>query len=382
MTDEIRYVPAERGITTVALMRGEEELSRTLVVPMVLQLGAARVRMDGIGGVETPEPHRNQGYSRRVLEAAVDFMRAGDAPLATLYGIPHYYPKFGFATLGPEWTISPLRLDERHELPGGFASRPGAPGDLGAIQRLYREETASQYGALVRDDDWWTWGETEKALQQDAGEVRVVERDGAVVGYALRASTCWWMEHLERDTPAALKIGEAFALDGTAADAVLAMCRAWATELEQPALTLAIPPTGRVGQAAQLQNCRIEALYSDEQEFMGRSTGLLALLRAMAPELTARWRRVSAATPSFALTIVTDAERATIAGDEDGIEVSGDRPGDHIVELAPGDVARLAFGGFETDLVLERAGVPAPAWPVLRELFPKRVPYIYPLDRF
>jgi hypothetical protein len=382
MTDQIRYLPAERGITRVALMRGDEELSRTLVVPMVLQLGAATVRMDGIGGVATPEQHRNQGYSRRVLEAAVDFMRSGDAPLATLYGIPHYYPKFGFATLGPEWTVQPRRLDERHALPEGVATRPGAPGDLAAIQRLYREETALQYGAVVRDDEWWAWGEIEKALQPGTGEARVVERGNAVVGYALRASNCWWMQHLERDTPPSLKIGEAFAEDATTADAVLAMCRVWAIELEQPTLTLAIPPTGRVGQAAQLQNCRIEALYGDEQEFMGRVTGLVSLLRAMAPELAARWRQVSAATPPFAITIGADGERATVVGDENGIDVSADRPGDLAVELAPGDVARLVFGGFETDLALDRAGVPAPAWAVMRVLFPKRVPYIYPLDRF
>lgn len=380
MADVIRTIPEKRGITRVALMRGDEELSRTLVVPMTIRVGRASLRMDGIGGVETPEQHRNRGYSRRVLEAAVDAMTAGDAVLSTLYGIPHFYPKYGYATLGPEYTIAPASLDERSDLPGGFAAREGAPGDLPALQRLYRDETACAVGPVVRDDDWWVWGKMSKALESGAGEVRVVERAGRVAGYAWRASECWWMEQISRDRPPALRIGEAFAADLEAAAAVLAMCRRWATELALPALTLAIPPDCRVGSAAQLQNARVTALYGDEAEFMGRSTGLRALMRAMLPELDARWR--VAGLPPFAVTIATGGERATLSGDETGVAVDAGQPGDIEVRLDPGTVARLVLGGFEPELALARVGVPAAMMRVLESLFPKRVPYIYPADRF
>ncbi|MDQ3613236.1 MAG: GNAT family N-acetyltransferase, partial [Chloroflexota bacterium] len=68
MTDEMRHISGDRGITTVVLMRGEERLSSTEVIPMTMQVGHARLRMDGIGGVATAEEHRYKGYSRRVLE--------------------------------------------------------------------------------------------------------------------------------------------------------------------------------------------------------------------------------------------------------------------------------------------------------------------------
>jgi hypothetical protein len=380
MADVIRAIPEARGITRVALMRGDEELSRTLIFPMTIRVGRATLRMDGIGGVETPERHRHRGYSRRVLEAAVDTMTAGDAVLSTLYGIPHFYPKFGYATLGPEYTLAPASLDERSELPERLIAREGAPGDLAALQWLYRDETACAVGPVVRDDDCWVWADLERALTPGAGEVRVAERDGRVVGYAWRSSGCWWMQQISRDRPPALRIGEAFAADLDGADAVLAMCRRWAAELELPALTFAIPPDCRVASAAQLQNVRVTALYGDEAEFMGRSTGLRALLRAMLPELEARWR--NAGLPSFVITIVTGDERATLTGDETGVAVDAGLAGDVEVRLDPGTVARLVMGGFAPALTLARASLPGAATCALEALFPKRVPYIYPADRF
>lgn len=382
MADEIHTIPTERGIVRVALMRDNEELSRTLVVPMTMRIGRSVLRMDGIGGVATPEQHRNKGYSRRVLEAAVDYMLAGDAGLSTLYGIPHYYPKFGFATIGPEYTLWLRSLDTRDTLPEGITEREGRPGDLSALQWLYHEETSKAYGAVVRDDDWWVWERLETALEPGTGEVRVVEHHGQVVGYAWRGSDFWWMQHLHRDTEPALKVAEAFAADHVAADAVLAMCRRWARSLEQERCDLAMPPESRVARAAMLQDASLTVRHHDEAEFMGRVTGLVALLRSLAPELEARWFLCGATSPRFAVTIVCGAERATINGSETGVIVEPGGGGDMTAHLDPGTMARLAMGGFPPETVLERAGVAASVRPILDVLFPHVVPYIYPADRF
>lgn len=380
--EEIRHIPLERGITKVALMRGDEELSSTLVIPMTMRVGVACLRMDGIGSVATPEQHRNRGYSRQVLEAAVSFMTASDAVLSTLYGIPNFYPKYGFATLGPEPIITLRSLEERLSLPVGLDIRPGEPDDLPALQRLYRDETTTAIGALVRDDDWWTWEVLEKALQPGEDEVRVVMRDQCIVGYAWRAAKCWWMEFWTRREPDGLKLGEAFAADAEAADALIAACRRWAAESGEHSVAMAFPETIQVGAAARLQNVDVLERYGDEAEFMGRSTGLLELLRELQPELLARWRCVSGSLPSFALTIVTGSERATIIGNERGIQIEPGRVGNIEVTIDPGNVARLALGGFDPDRVLERVHAPQSAVPILATLFPQRSPYIYPVDRF
>lgn len=382
MPDEVRITLTERGIQKVALMRGDAELSRTLVVPMVMRIGRAEVRMDGIGGVATPEEHRNKGYSRRVLEAAIEHMLAGDASLSTLYGIPHYYPKFGYATLGPEYTLALQELDTRDEMPAGLTIRRGTAGDLSAVQRLYRQETARAYGAVLRDDDWWVWHKLAEELQAGEDELRVVVRGSRVVGYAWRGGGFWWMEHVARDGASVLRIAEAFAADADAADAVLTMCRRWARETGLDGCELAIPPDNRVSQAAMFHHARFAAQYHDEAEFMGRVTGLVSLLRALAPELEVRWRSAAAMTPPFAMTIASGAERVTISGSDAGLTLEAGGRGDTVVELDPGSLARLATGGFAPERVLERAGVSTAARPVLTALFPQHIPYIYPPDRF
>ena len=115
------------GTREVRLEADGTDLSRTFIFPYLMRIGKSVVRMDGIGGVATGEDYRYRGYSRRVMEAAVEVMRAGDAALATLYGIQDFYHKYGFATCGPEYTVI-LPLDDRKAavstLPEGWTFRP------------------------------------------------------------------------------------------------------------------------------------------------------------------------------------------------------------------------------------------------------------------
>ena len=60
--------PNPDGSTTVELLVDAQSVSRATIIPMTIRIGAATVRMDGIGGVATDDAHRYQGYSRRVLE--------------------------------------------------------------------------------------------------------------------------------------------------------------------------------------------------------------------------------------------------------------------------------------------------------------------------
>ena len=74
------------GSTRVELKIEDRTVSHLWITPYTLCIGAARVRMDGIGGVWTEPEYRQRGYARRVMEAAVRHMQAGgrDAPPAAL----------------------------------------------------------------------------------------------------------------------------------------------------------------------------------------------------------------------------------------------------------------------------------------------------------
>src|SRR5215211_4927437 len=93
------------GTSDVLLQLDGRQASRVVIVPMLMRIGAAVVRMDGIGGVGTEEEFRNQGYSRRLMETAVQQMQQGDAVLSTLFGIQDFYQKFGYETTGPEYSV-------------------------------------------------------------------------------------------------------------------------------------------------------------------------------------------------------------------------------------------------------------------------------------
>src|SRR5437867_1539399 len=138
------------GSTRVDLMQGDRSISWLWIVPLTIRIGKASVRMDGIGEVNTREEFRRRGYSRLVLEAAVEGMRQGEAALSMLYGIPNFYPKFGYATAGPDHFIRLTRLTELPELPAGWHVHSFAPADLVAVQRLYDRGTAGGVGCAVR----------------------------------------------------------------------------------------------------------------------------------------------------------------------------------------------------------------------------------------
>ncbi|HEV2065933.1 MAG TPA: GNAT family N-acetyltransferase, partial [Thermomicrobiales bacterium] len=366
--------------------RGTLEI-RTEDDAVALAIGEATVRMDGIGGVTTDEQHRRHGYSRRVLEAAVAHIRAGDAPLTTLYGIRNFYPKFGYSTVGSERTIRLVNVDEERDLAPGCQSRPGRPADLRRIGTLYNDGTREATGAVIRDRSGVAWTQMVDSLNEGRDEVLVVTDEAdEVIAYAWRAPACWWMQSWEHRDPATLKIAEAFAMTPRAADSLLAACREWAASRGRAAVEFAIPPSGHLGMAAMLQDTVTSQVHQRDAVFMGRSTGVRDLMTAMASELSCRWRSVRT-TWRGTLEIRTEDDAVALAIGEDEVTVASalpnaGHPGHLAIEMSCGTVARLALGAFDPEPLLARAGTSPDVAEVLAVLFPRRDGYIYPADRF
>lgn len=384
-TEPIAEMP---GASTLWLVVDGEKVSRTGIIPYTLRIGRATVRMDGIGGVATPEEHRNNGYSRRVLAEAVERMKAGDALLTSLYGIPHYYPRWGYATAAHEGGIRLTRLDADTTMPEGLRLRPAQAGDLPRIRTLYADGTRTLVGAAVRDDDGLVWTELATAIAEGRDECRVVvDETDEVLAYAWTASFIWWMKNMNRDDPDGFHIGEAFAMTPRAADALLAGLRAWAAEAGKAHADLHQPAVGALGMAARLQDTAMLAVTFRDAQFMARSTGTAALIAALEEELRDRWLG-SRLGWSGILRIVADGEAAAIALTPETLDVlpEGSAPeglSDAIeVELTPGELARLVLGSFPPLDLLDRIGVARDIADVLAVLFPERRPYIYPADRF
>jgi GNAT superfamily N-acetyltransferase len=388
--EAIRITTEANGWTKVALRIGDQDVSRTFIVPMTLRIGEAAVRMDGIGGVGTEEEHRNRGYSRRVLAAAVEHMKRGESPLSTLYGIQGFYPKFGYSTVGSEPTLRLLYVDRERDLAPGSGSRPGRVADFPRIRTLYDDGTRDAVGAAIREDSGMARSQMMTSLSGDRDDVLVVTDEAdEVVAYAWRAPECWWMQSWERRDPAPLKIAEAFAVSPRAADSLLAASRAWAASRGQLTVEFAMPASGHLGMAAMLQDTVTAQLHHRDAEFMGRSTGVHDLMTALAPELARRWRAVRT-TWRGTLRIRTEDDGVDLAIGGDDVTVLDtasnaldvDAAETLVIETSCGTVARLALGAFDPEPLLARAGTSPDVSEVLAVLFPRRDGYIFPADRF
>jgi GNAT superfamily N-acetyltransferase len=406
---KIVSIDHDDGLREVRLEEDGEHLSRTLVFPLWMRIGAAVVRMDGIGGVATPEQYRNRGYSRRVLEAAIEVMRVGDASLATLYGIHNFYPKFGFATCGPEYTVVlPLDDDEGSPvgLPEGWTFRAFEPGDLEAVKTLYHANTRRATGAIVRHNEsegvnlvdagdaatrvsgkpWEILSDLDSGDRNDACRV-LIDRLGELAGYAWIGRSGWWVfNNRERNAPESFHLGEMFARDPVAAEAMIAAARMWAKEAagDTRQIEFIMPPEGPVAHALALQGGIFVARHTRDGEFMARVIDVDRLLQQMHPEFS---ERIQAARAGFEGTLVfrtEEGEASTTIG-PDGVEPGEVMTGDRIVIEMPQDaLARLVLGAFDTREILGRLPVPPPerTWEVLEVLFPRRYPHIHAMDRF
>ncbi|MGN6484611.1 MAG: GNAT family N-acetyltransferase [Thermomicrobiales bacterium] len=380
----VEPIPEQPGASVLWLVVDGQKVSRTGIIPYTLRIGRATVRMDGIGGVATPEEHRNKGYSRRVLAEAVERMKSGEALLTSLYGIPHYYPRWGYATAAHEGATRLTRLDADTTMPEGLSLRRAVAADLPRIRTLYADGTRTLVGAAVRADDGLVWTKLETAIAEDRDECRVVvDETDEVLAYAWTASFIWWMKNVTRDRPDGLHIGEAFAMTPRAADALLAGIRSWAVERGKAWADLHQPAVGALGMAVRLQDTESVTTTFRDAQFMARSTGTAALITALEEELRERWL-TSRLGWSGDLRIVADGEAVSIALTPDTLSVGpaiATQDGTEVA-LTPGELARLVLGSFPPLDLLDRIGVARDIADVLAALFPERRPYIYPADRF
>jgi Acetyltransferase (GNAT) domain len=400
------------GATELILELDGQKVSRVVIVPMLMRLGAAVVKMDGIGGVETEEVFRNQGYSRRVMEMAVEMMQAGGAALSTLFGIEDFYPKFGYVTIGAEWTVTlPLREIGKStvSLPNGWSVRDFRADDLPAVMRLYHLNTRHSAGALFRHDEAdeleenaalaqasplacqigrRAWKKLENVVAEpDKDACRVVlDTSGEIASYAWLGRPNWWMGVRYEYEPNAFHFAEVMASGSIAADAVLAACRQWATEAGNVPgeIRIAIPPEGPVANAAAYEGGTFVGLHTRDGNFMGRVLDVRRLLDQMRPELAARARACRLGFEGD-LVFATDAGEATLSIGRDSVATGAESGGARVVvELPQEALARLCVGAFEPQDVLARLPrtLDRRIGMLLSALFPRRAPHIYPLDRF
>ncbi len=147
-----------------------------------MHIGHCVVRLGGVGSVGTPLEYRRAGYSSRVVQDTVRYMRAAGYDLSLLStGIQSHYAKAGWV-IYPTYDIELTLPAMLREIPTDLTiEQYESHRDLPALQGIFDQFNANRTGTFVRNDTYWinrpTWRPYDPTLYW------VAKRGGTTVAY-------------------------------------------------------------------------------------------------------------------------------------------------------------------------------------------------------
>lgn len=361
-------VDAGAGWRKLVLVVGGEDVSWATVVDFRQRIGTGVLRMGGIAGVGTRDDRRFLGYSRCVLENALRWMRGEGYHASMLYGIPSYYPKFGYAKAFPKvrFTVA-VRDAERVPDPALTLVPFAAETHLRPVLAMYHANNARRTGITLRDPG--RWQPFRRGLQWGAeAEARVaLDARGRAVGYIVY--------HQQPLTASVTEVGYA---SPAAFPALLrdAAQRAWEQRIDT--VEFHLPEDDCFMSYCRGLGCRKEVTYPADGDGMVRLIHVPGALGAAAEDMASRARGTGC------LTIRTNLDDAGLSWSGGRLRVGPASAAAPTVRLPQWALAQCLYGYREVaaataeGIIRGTAGAPA----LLAELLPVRPHYHYNADHF
>lgn len=346
-----------------------EAVSWLWIVDLTVRIGASRVRAGGIAGVETKPAHRRRGYSRRVLEHSTRWMQDAGYDCALLFGIPDYYPKFGYATCLPDATIS-VRTRAAERAPASLIAEPLQDADLNAVAAIYERENAELTGTVVRraDHAWFHKGST----YEKRAECWVFrDANGAAQAYAVR--------DVSEDAAVVTEVG---ATSGAGYASVVLWAGDRAAEVRAERIVFHVSPTGLFAESLAQYGAEEGRVFPAAAGGMGRLIRPESFFTKTLDEWT---RRAAACSPPSGVSVRFETELGAVTLNWNGarIEMGDGSPGGVTVRLPQSRLMQLAMGYYGAEMIALLPDVEADGdTPLLHVLFPRRLPYMWAADQF
>jgi predicted acetyltransferase len=364
-------VSAVTGGHRLALMVGELEVSWLTVVDFRQRIGRDVVRMGGIACVGTHRDHRFRGYSRRVLQSSLYWMRSEGYDTAMLYGIPSYYPKFGYAQAFPcvSYTLA-VRDAERAAAAGHRFVRFDPARHLRAVLAMYDANNAARTGTTLRPPKAWQpfrqgmrWGSKAVCLV-------AVDAAGRPAGYIVR--------HDEPFTAIVIEAG--FADPAVMGDLVRQAAR-WALGQRLENIQFLLPADDELMDFCKPLAIKMEVNWRAQGGAQVRMINVPTALSAAAGELGSRMAGRGE------LTIRTNLDDVRLGWSAGKLTVGPPRRGGPQARMPQWALAQLLYGYRGVAALAREGAVDAgpqarQALAALAEMFPVRPQYHYLVDRF
>jgi len=364
------------------------------IADRTMTLGAARVRVAGIGDVCTHPFRRKRGLMRTLFAHVNQFMREERYDLSLLWGIPNFYDKFGFiVALSQEWFTVPRQQVARLEAP--YKGRRSRRTDAEAILKLFRDDLACRDGAMDRWGDAWLrrlvrekWC---RILEDDRGRPRAYYRgsprdDGtfAVTEVSLGPRPDGGSPRAAGPNAAGIRRA-AGRQSPAAVVSVLADAAKMAAACEKGKVRFDLPVEHPIGQFCFADGCESTRQGWHRGGGMARIANLESLCQRMAPE----WERLLASSPvadwTGRLRLKTDIGTVDLAIARGYVKAEPPSGRASAVLAADQDkLCRLVVGYHTpaTAALLGEARISREAMPLAAALFPRRSLAIFPGDRF
>jgi predicted acetyltransferase len=361
-----RYPGFQTEHTRIAVRNGQ--LAGTLrITTDTIRIGEARLKMGGFGWVAVDGEFRKQGVATLLIEDALAYMRNHNYHVSMLFGVVDFYHRFGFATMLSDYLTSVDVLEAENATHPPYRVRAGKPGDIRAIHKLHSKDESDVACSIVRStahvtNQWERW-KAVKVITNDQGKVR---------GY-----------FLPRLTQDGLLIEEIGIADIDACGALLHACATLAIEGHAPQVQFAAPPSHPFLKYLLRFESKYEMRVKRNRDGMMAAVNVGEALESMIPEWESHLAMCSLYGERAEVALLVDKKPYRVRANRGAIDVAA-QSGSNKVSLSGAEFVQLLCGYRYLDEVLatRRRIITQPGRDLLQVLFPKRTPFVWPIDHF
>lgn len=360
------YPGFHREHTRVAFKQGQL-VGAMRITTDTIRIGEARLKMGGLGWIAVDDAFRGQGIASAMIEDALAYMRRHQYHVSMLFGVVDFYHRFGFATMLSDFLTSVDVLEAEMAVHAPYKVRSGKPGDIAAIQKLHNAGENDVACSIVRSSahltsQWERWK-----------PVRVItDERGKVQAY-----------FLPRVTREGLLVEELGLANHEACGAVLHACAQLALEEHAPQIRFAAPPCHPFLQYLLQFESKYEMHVKRNRDGMMTVVDLGETLESMIPEWESALAQRALVRERAEVTLLIGKKPFRIRANRGAIDVTPNS-GENKMSISSVEFVQLLSGyRYLDEILLSRRRILNPASrALLQVLFPKRIPFVWPVDHF